>query len=120
MNRGSADARTGQALGAEPTAADFQHLLAFRVRLRQFQHWSEAQARGVGLTHVQHQLLVAVKGHSGARPPAMGEVADARIARVRLTRKGDRLVSELTQAPIAELHHLAAVLNEIVPTELNA
>ena len=45
---------------------------------------------------------------------------DARIARVRLTRKGDRLVSELTQAHIAELHHLAAVLNEIVPTELSA
>ena len=150
MNQGSVQARTGLGLLAEPTAADFEHLLAFRVRLRQFQHWSEAQARAVGLTHAQHQLLVAVKGHSGGRAPTVGEVAgylllrhnsavellnraetaglvrrkadpdDARVARVQLTRKGNRLVTELTQAHIAELHHLAAILHDIVPTEVKA
>ena len=149
MNQGSGSIPTELSLGAEPTAADFKHLLAFRVRLRRFQHWSEAQARAVGLTHAQHQLLVAVKGHAGDRPPTVGEVAgylllrhnsavelvnraeaaglvrrkadpdDARVARVQLTRKGDRLVTQLTQAHIAELHHLAAVLNEIVRTEVS-
>ena len=45
------------------TAEDFEHLLAIRVSLRRFQHWSEDQVRVARLTHAQHQLLVAVKGH---------------------------------------------------------
>jgi DNA-binding MarR family transcriptional regulator len=128
-----------------PTREDFEHLLAFRVSLRRFQHWSEAQARAAGLTHVQHQLLVAVKGHAGAAGPAVGDLAgyllvrhhsavelvdrasaaglvrrtsdpqDARIVRVRLTPKGDRLVTALTEAHLAELNHLAAALNELAP-----
>ena len=40
---------------------DFQKLLEFRVALREFQRWSEDQAEAAGLTHVQHQLLVAIK-----------------------------------------------------------
>lgn len=128
-----------------PTRADFEHVLAFRVSLRRFQSWSENQARAAGLTHVQHQLLVAVKGHPGDVPPAIGDVAaylmlrhhsavelvdraehaglvlripdpdDARVVRVHLTRRGDRLVTELTRAHIAELHSLASVLNELAP-----
>ncbi len=126
-----------------PSRADFEHLLAFRVSLRRFQHWSENQARAAGLTHVQHQLLVAIKGHPGDIPPTIGDIAgylmlrhhsavelidraaaaglvrrcpdsgDARVVRVRLTRRGDRLVTALSQAHIAELHNLAAVLNEL-------
>jgi hypothetical protein len=45
---------------AEPNRQDFENLLAFRVALRRFQRWSEDQASAVGLTHVQHQLLVAI------------------------------------------------------------
>jgi DNA-binding MarR family transcriptional regulator len=130
---------------SQPTAADFQHVLAFRVSLRRFQHWSEKQARAAGLTHVQHQLLVAIKGHPGELPPTVGDVAaylllrhhsavelidraeaaglvrrtpdpqDARIMRVNLTRKGDQQVIELTKAHLAELRTLAAVLAEIAP-----
>jgi DNA-binding MarR family transcriptional regulator len=133
-------ARVGQ-----PSPVDFQHVLAFRVSLRRFQHWSEQQARAVGLTHVQHQLLVAVKGHPGDLPPTVGDLAaylllrhhsavelvdraeaadlvrrnpdpeDARIVRVGLTRRGDQLVTELTETHLAELRTLAAVLNEIAP-----
>lgn len=128
----------------QPTREDFEHLLAFRVDLRRFQHWSENQARQAGLTHVQHQLLVAVKGHPGDLPPAVGDIAgylllrhhsavelidraeaaglirrsadpdDARIVRVELTRRGDRLVTELTEAHLARLHDLAADLNQLV------
>ena len=46
-----------------PTAADYEHLLEFRTRLRRFLHWSEEQARSQGLTAAQHQLLLAIKGH---------------------------------------------------------
>lgn len=129
----------------KPSAQDFEHLLAFRVGLRRFQHWSENQAQAAGLTHVQHQLLVAVKGHPGSMPPTVGDLAgylmlrhhsavelvdraeaagmvrrtpdpdDARVVRVKLTARGDRLVTELTKAHLAELYKLAAVLNELAP-----
>jgi DNA-binding MarR family transcriptional regulator len=120
------------------------------VSLRRFQHWSENQARAAGLTHVQHQLLVAVKGHPGDVPPAVGDLAgylllrhhsavelvdraeaaglvrrsadpqDARVVRVRLTPKGDRLVTTLTEAHLAELHHLAAALSDLAPDRESA
>jgi DNA-binding MarR family transcriptional regulator len=123
---------------------DFEHLLAFRASLRRFQRWSEDQAKAAGLTHVQHQLLVAVKGHPGGLPPTVSELADylllrhhstvelvdraeaaglvrriadvrdARLVRVRLTARGERILTELTPAHLVELHSLAAVLDELV------
>jgi DNA-binding MarR family transcriptional regulator len=130
--------------GPEPTRDDFERLLAFRVSLRRFQRWSEDQAQAAGLTHVQHQLLVAIKGHPGAEPPTVGDLAghlllrhhstvelvdraeaagfvcriadatDGRLVRVRLTTPGQRILNDLTPAHLAELHDLAAVLNELV------
>jgi DNA-binding MarR family transcriptional regulator len=124
--------------------ADFEHLLAFRTSLRRFQRWSEDQARAAGLTHVQHQLLIAVKGHPGAEPPTVGDLADylllrhhsavelvnraelvglvrrtadardARLVRVQLTTKGERVLNQLTPAHLTELHSLAAILDELV------
>jgi DNA-binding MarR family transcriptional regulator len=126
------------------TRQDFEKLLAFRTSLRRFQRWSEDQASAAGLTHVQHQLLVAVKGHPGDRPPTVGELAgyllqrhhstvelvdraaaaglvervpddkDGRIVRVRLTALGERRLTELTPSHLAELRHLAAALNELL------
>ena len=126
------------------TREDFEHLLAFRVSLRRFQRWSETQAQEAGLTHVQHQLLVAIKGHPGSQPPTVGDLAgylllrhhsavelvdraeaagfvrrvpdntDGRLVRVALTAKGDRCLNELTPAHLAELHDLAALLDELV------
>lgn len=128
---------------SRPTRQDFEHLLDFRVSLRRFQHWSERQARAEGLTHAQHQLLVAIKGHPGSLPPAVVELADylllrhhsvvelvdraetaglvrrrtdpddARVVRVALTGKGDHLVTQLTEAHLAELYKLATVLDEL-------
>jgi DNA-binding MarR family transcriptional regulator len=131
--------------GAQPlTRDDFEHLLAFRTSLRRFQRWSEDQAKAAGLTHVQHQLLVAVKGHPGGLPPTVSELADylllrhhstvelvdraeaagwvrriadmrdARLVRVRLTARGERVLTELTPAHLVELHSLAGVLDELV------
>jgi DNA-binding MarR family transcriptional regulator len=126
------------------TRQDFERLLEFRVSLRRFQRWSEDQAKAEGLTHVQHQLLVAIKGHPGDRPPAVGDLAaylmlrphsavelvdraeaaglveripdpdDGRIVRVRLTGEGDRVLQKLTRAHLDRLHELAAVLDELV------
>lgn len=126
------------------TRQDFENLLEFRVTLRRFQRWSEDQARAAGLTHVQHQLLVAIKGHPGDRPPTIGDLAgyllqrphstvelvdraeaaglvtrtpdggDGRVIRVRLTGEGDRIMEELTHAHLERLRELAEVLDELV------
>jgi DNA-binding MarR family transcriptional regulator len=62
------------------TDHEYAELLACRDRLRRFTRWSEQQARSVGLTHAQHQLLLVVRGHrdpSGRpTPPTVGDVAD--------------------------------------------
>jgi DNA-binding MarR family transcriptional regulator len=131
--------------GARPlTREDFVHLLAFRTSLRRFQRWSEDQAKAAGLTQVQHQLLVAVKGHPDGLPPTVRDLAgylllrhhstvelvdraevaglvrrvadahDARLVRVRLTARAERILDELTPAHLVELHSLAAVLDELV------
>jgi DNA-binding MarR family transcriptional regulator len=97
-----------------------------------------------GVTHIQHQLLVAIKGHPGGEPPAIGDLAgylllrshstvelvdragaaglvrrspdraDGRVVRVRLTGEGDRIVQRLTKAHLARLHDLAGVLDDLV------
>jgi DNA-binding MarR family transcriptional regulator len=126
------------------TQKDFERLLEFRVTLRRFQRWSEDQAQAEGLTHVQHQLLVAIKGHRGDVPPTVGDLAgylllrphstvelvdraeaaglvermpdpdDGRLVRVRLTETGDRILHKLTRAHLDRLHELAVVLDELV------
>ncbi len=58
----------------EPCQRDFERLLEFRVALRGFQRWSDDQAQAAGLTHSRHQLLVAVSGHRGGKPPAIGDL----------------------------------------------
>ena len=129
---------------ARLTQQDFERLLEFRVTLRRFQRWSEDQAKAAGLTHVQHQLLVAIKGHPGDRPPTIGDLAgylllrphsavelvdraetarlvartpdraDGRVVRVRLTADGEEILQRLTRAHLDRLHELAAILDEFV------
>jgi DNA-binding MarR family transcriptional regulator len=113
---------------------DFRRLLGFRDGLRRFLHWSEEQAKAVGLTGSQHQLLLAVRGHGS--PPSISEVAehlllrhhsavelidraersglverlpdveDQRVVRLRLTAAGDRKLVALSRAHIEELARL--------------
>lgn len=114
--------------------ADFERLLVFRDGLRRFLRWSEDQAKAVGLTGTQHQLLLAVRGHGG--PPSIGEVAqhlllrhhsvvelvdravaadlverihdvdDQRVVRIRLSDTGARKVEALAGAHLEELSRL--------------
>jgi DNA-binding MarR family transcriptional regulator len=126
------------------TRENYENLLAFRTGLRRFQHWSQAQAREAGLTPAQHQLLLAVKGHSEAHGPTIGDIADylllrhhsavelvdraeatglverwsddvdGRLTRVRLTRDGEQRLSALAPAHLDELQQLAPVLDLLV------
>ena len=64
-----------------PTQADYQRLLEFRTRLREFLHWSEEEARAQDMTPAQHKLLLAIRGHPGATPPSIGDVADYLLVR---------------------------------------
>lgn len=132
------------------TRQDFERLLEFRVALRRFQRWSEDQARDAGLTHVQHQLLVAIMGHPGDRPPTVGDLAgslllrphsmvelidraeasgmveripdadDGRVVRVRLTAAGDRILRTLTRAHLDRLDKLATLLDDLVARHAGA
>lgn len=128
----------------ELTPGDFENLLAFRTSLRRFLHWSKTQARTVGLTPAQHQLLVAIKGHLGGQEPTIGDLAgylllrhhsavelvdravagglverrgdaeDGRLTRVRLTADGEAKLARLAPAHLDELRNLAPVLDQLV------
>jgi hypothetical protein len=56
--------KRGEADLPQPTAEDFQHLLAFRVSLRRFYHWSETQARAAGLSGIRRQYPRLPYGNS--------------------------------------------------------
>lgn len=127
----------------ELTDADYQRLLEFRDGLRRFLHWSEEQAKAVGLTAAQHQLLLAVRGHPDPLGPTIRDVAghlllkhhsavelvdraqaaglverhpdpdDHRVVRLRLSRDGARRLAALSAQHVEELQRLAPRLRPI-------
>ena len=126
-----------------PTDKDYERLLAFRTRLRQFDRWSTAAAAEHGLSHVQHQLMLAIRGHRNGDGPTIGEAAayllvkphtaselagrvealgliervrdtdDSRVVRLRLTTEGQERLGRLTRAHLEELRRLAPLLGEL-------
>lgn len=64
---------------------DYRTLARFRHALRKFLHFSEEAARDAGLTPAQHQLLLAVRGHTSDGPPTIGDVAEHLQLRVHST-----------------------------------
>jgi DNA-binding MarR family transcriptional regulator len=131
-------------VAVELSDADYQRLLAFRTQLRRFDQWSAHRALDYGLTHAQHQLLLAIRGHGDSRGPTIGEVADyllvrhhtavelanrtqelglisrtrdgddRRVVRLALTAKGRRRIRSLTASHLEELRHLAPILYALV------
>ena len=65
----------------EVSLAEYRSLARFRRALRIFLHFSEAAARDAGLTPAQHQLLLAVKGWEGDRPPSISDLAGTLLLR---------------------------------------
>jgi DNA-binding MarR family transcriptional regulator len=126
------------------TEKQWRTLLSFRIALRGFLHWSEAQAAAVGLSAAQHQLLVAIRGHSGPGDPSISDLAgylfvrhhsviglldraealdlvrryrdpgDQRLVRVALTGLGQERVEALAAAHLEELKRLAPLLDALV------
>jgi DNA-binding MarR family transcriptional regulator len=112
---------------------DYARLLVVRTRLREFEH----------LTAAQHQLLLAVRGHSGAGGPTVGQAAeylmirhntavelvdrtqdlglvdrardetDHRVVRLVLTREGRSRLAALTGAHIEELARLTPMIDAL-------
>ncbi|MEO8697593.1 MAG: MarR family transcriptional regulator [Acidimicrobiales bacterium] len=123
------------------TDADFERLLDFRDGLRRFLRWSEDEAKHVGLTGPQHQLLLAIRGHG--HPPSIGQISahlllkhhstvelvdraeraglikresdadDHRVVRLSLTRSGEAKLVALTDAHVEELRRLRPQLERL-------
>ena len=126
-----------------PTDAQYQRLLRFRTALRRFDQWSREAAESHGLTHAQHQLLLAIRGFDGPDGPTIGDVADAllikhhtasglidraqevglverrkdtqdsRRVRLELTKQGDKILRRLTDVHVSELRELAPLLDPL-------
>jgi DNA-binding MarR family transcriptional regulator len=122
---------------------DYRRLLEFRTGLRRFLHWSEEQAHAVGLSPMQHQLLLAVRGHPDLRGPTIGDLAehlllrhhsavglvdraeaaglvhrrqdrdDHRIVRLHLTARGADKLQRLTATTLEELARLSPRLRPV-------
>jgi DNA-binding MarR family transcriptional regulator len=125
------------------TDADYEDLLTLRTGLRRFLRWSEQQAEEAGLTPAQHQLLLAIRGHSDPRGPTIGEVADYlllrhhsavglidradaaglvervrdpddhRMVRLQLTTNGTKRLEALSAQHLEELQRLARKLPSV-------
>lgn len=55
--------------------ADYEMLSEFRHQLRRFLHFSEEAAQSEGLTPLQYQLLLHIKGYPGRDWATVGELA---------------------------------------------
>lgn len=113
--------------------AEYRRLAAFRRQIRQFLRFSDQAAREAGVEPVQHQLLLAIRGHAPDAEPTIGSLAealqlrhhsvvglvdrlehrglvsrhrsaeDARRVAVRLTGRGGDVLCDLSRHHLAEL-----------------
>ena len=120
---------------------DYARLAQFRKSLRGFLRWSEQAVKDAGLTPMQHQLLLAIRGRGGA--PTIGEIADdlmlkhhstgelvnraeaaglvartqdagdRRQTRVTATRAGDRVLRRLSEQHLDEIRRLAPIVDAL-------
>jgi DNA-binding MarR family transcriptional regulator len=58
------------------TKDQYEALSEFRYQLRRFLHFSEAAARAEGITPLQYQLLLQIRGFPGRDWATVGELAE--------------------------------------------
>ena len=122
---------------------DYRRLAELRHGQRRFLHWSAEEARRVGLTATQHQLLLGIRAWPRVEGPTIGDIADflyirhhsavelvdraelagfiARqrdethpaIVRVTLTKAGDTTLRALTESHLRELAELAPTMSAL-------
>lgn len=115
----------------------YERLLVLRTNLRRFDRWSADQAQSAGLTPMQHELLLAIRGHADRRGPTVGDTADylllkhhsagelvhradiaglvrrvrdsedRRVVRIQLTDAGTACLESLTAMHVEELERLS-------------
>jgi DNA-binding MarR family transcriptional regulator len=120
--------------------ADYEALAEFRYQLRRFLRFSEDVTRASGITPLQYQLLIQVKGFPGRDWASVGELAerlqakhhgvvalvsrcealglverrtsmqDLRRVEIRLTPEGERCAGELAMLHRDELDSLRSLL----------
>jgi DNA-binding MarR family transcriptional regulator len=125
---------------SSPTPADYRALAAFRSSLRRFLDFSAKAALRVGLTSQHYQVLLALKAASSKGPLKVGELAaelllrhhsavelidrlenrglvrrtrsttDRRIVELRLTSKGESVISRLAATHHEELRQVGPKL----------
>lgn len=148
-NPGCDDSEVGALVERPFSDADYRAIAAFRAGLRRFMRFSEDAARAAGLSPQQHQLLVAIRGHTGIEPPTIGDLAralqvkhhsavglvdrmvqggyvqrkgstvDNRRVHVVITPAGEEVLRSLTAAHRQEYQHLHEVLKRLT-AELEA
>lgn len=123
--------------------SEFEALADFRYQLRRFLRFSELLTRRHGITNLQYQLLLQVKGFPGRDWAIIGELAerlqahphgvvslvsrceklglverrpgreDRRAVEVHLTASGERLVARIAERHRAELKSLEDVFPKV-------
>lgn len=73
------------------TRRQYEALATFRYELRRFMRYSEQVTRRHGLTPLQYQLMLQIRGFPGGRAPTVGDLAE------RLQAKHHGVVSLLTR-----------------------
>lgn len=121
------------------TKSELEKLAQFRYRLRLFLRFSEELTRSSGITALQYQLMLQVKGFPGRHWATVGELAerlqaqqhgvvslisrceagglvkrsasraDKRRVEIRLTPKGEKLLARLARLHRLELRSLRDV-----------
>lgn len=123
---------------------EYEHLAEFRYAMRRFMEFSAKAAKSVGLTPLQHQALLVIKGFSGRDHVTVGELAeqlctqhhsavglvdrmvaagwvrrehnndDRREVFIYLTRDGSRILQALTESHRDELTRVAPHLGQLI------
>lgn len=122
---------------------EYRALAQFRFALRKFQSFSANAARAVGVSPSQHQLLLAIRGHTGPRPSIstiaddlqiklhsatelvaraeandlvqrLSDKDDGRRVILQLTPKGDAILTELSVVHRDELRRFHHEMNDVL------
>lgn len=128
----------------ELRTADFERLAAFRHALRRFMHFSESATARLGLTGPQYQALLVVRCGMGDSPVTINDLAhqllirhnsavglvdrlvalglvargrtpeDRRKVRLRLTRRGERVLGKLVSVHRQKLRRIGPDIHRLL------